>query len=64
MTTLFSHTSKMPFGRYKDKQMKDVPAVYLLWIDERGCSNVQVKQYINMMRPQLTKEAGNKRIKV
>ena len=53
----------MPFGRYKGKQMKDVPAVYLLWLDFKGCEQPAVKQYINMHRQTLTKEAGVKRIK-
>ena len=63
MHSPFSHTSKMPFGRYKDKQMKDVPSIYLLWLYDNGCENASVKQYIIMEYPRLVKEAGNKRIK-
>lgn len=64
MTTIFSHTSEMPFGRYKGKQMKDVPAVYLLWLYDNGCKNAQVRQYAVMEYQRLVKEAGNKRIQV
>jgi uncharacterized protein (DUF3820 family) len=64
MTTLFSHTSQMPFGRYKNKQMKDVPAVYLLLLYDRKCRHTGVRQYIEMEYQRLTKEAGNKRVKI
>ena len=64
MPTLFSHTSQMPFGRYRGKQMKYVPAVYLLWLHDKGCTDKAIRQYVEMEYQRLTKEAGNKRIKV
>lgn len=38
---------KMPFGRYKDKAMANVPAVYLLWLYGKGCDHPGVRKYIN-----------------
>lgn len=41
----------MPFGKYSKSPdgpriMQDVPADYLLWLWEEGCSNFGVRQYI------------------
>jgi uncharacterized protein (DUF3820 family) len=61
--TLFSHTSQMPFGRYRGKQMQDVPAIYLLWLYDKGCTDRAIRQYVEMEYKNLVKEAGNKRVK-
>ena len=37
---------KMPFGKHKDKFMKDVPASYLAWLYNEGCNNEMVANYI------------------
>lgn len=36
----------MPFGKYKNKPMKDVPATYLAWLWNNGCDNELVSNYI------------------
>lgn len=36
----------MPFGKYKGERMENVPASYLLWLREQGCSNPEVREYI------------------
>jgi uncharacterized protein (DUF3820 family) len=36
----------MPFGKYKGEKMEKVPASYLLWLRDEGCSNPDVRDYI------------------
>lgn len=48
----------MPFGKYSGKPMVDVPAKYLLWLFDNGCSHDGVKKYINDNLDCLRKEAG------
>lgn len=36
----------MPFGKYKGEKMEKVPASYLLWLRDQGCSHSGVKSYI------------------
>lgn len=43
---LLTDNSPMPFGKYKDKAMVNVPAVYLIWLYEQGVSHQGVKAYI------------------
>ena len=38
--------SPMPFGKYLGKAMLEVPAVYLLWLFNKGCQHPDVKRYI------------------
>ncbi len=46
MNTELKDESPMPYGKYKDMPMKDVPASYLIWlIDNKKCSGA-VKRYI------------------
>jgi uncharacterized protein (DUF3820 family) len=42
----FTDRDKMPFGKYKGKEMANVPAPYLLWLYDEGCSHQGVRQYI------------------
>lgn len=49
----------MPFGRYKDKRMDAVPAVYLLWLLDHGCTHDGVKRYILNNKVALDREAAN-----
>lgn len=37
----------MPFGKFKDKLMQDVPATYLLWLWDEFCSNELVDNYLH-----------------
>lgn len=39
-------TTLMPFGKYAGKAMANVPAVYLLWLFDKGCNHEGVKRYI------------------
>jgi uncharacterized protein (DUF3820 family) len=36
----------MPFGKYKGQRMADVPASYLAWLKDQGCSHPQLSAYI------------------
>jgi uncharacterized protein (DUF3820 family) len=36
----------MPFGKYKGEKMEKVPASYLLWLRDQGCSHSGVRKYI------------------
>lgn len=36
----------MPFGKYKDVLMANVPASYLIWLYDNGKCSVDVKSYI------------------
>ena len=38
--------SPMPFGKYKDMEMEDVPASYLIWLLENNKCSKPVKEYI------------------
>jgi len=48
----------MPFGKYRGTAMANVPAVYLLWLFNKGCDHDGVKQYINSNLDILRKEAS------
>lgn len=36
----------MPFGKHKGEKMEKVPASYLLWLRDQGCSHAEVRKYI------------------
>lgn len=38
--------SLMPFGKYQDCKMQDVPATYLKWLYTNDKCNKEVKEYI------------------
>jgi len=48
----------MPFGKHKGKAMANIPAQYLLWLYNEGCSHLGVKKYIISNLEGLKKEAG------
>lgn len=48
----------MPFGKYVGKPMINVPAKYLLWLFDNGCSHDGVRKYITANLDVLRKEAG------
>ena len=48
----------MPFGKHKGKAMVNIPAQYLLWLYNEGCSHTGVKKYIIDNLDGLRKEAG------
>lgn len=39
-------TDKMPFGKYKGKEMQEVPAEYLIFIYEEKKATPEVRAYI------------------
>lgn len=51
--------SLMPFGKFKNKRMIDVPAVYLMWLAKEGCSHAAVSRYITKNYEVLSIEAAN-----
>lgn len=53
----------MPFGKHKGKSMANVPAHYLLWLLDEGCSHSGVKQYILANLEGLKKEAGKSKVR-
>lgn len=54
----FTDHTPMPFGKYRGTTMANVPAVYLLWLFNKGCDHDGVKQYINSNLDILRKEAS------
>lgn len=44
--TEITDNSPMPFGKHKDKAMINIPAKYLLWLFNEGCTHPGVKQYL------------------
>ena len=42
----FTDNDLMPFRVHRGKPMIDVPAKYLIWLYNEGCSHQGVKQYI------------------
>jgi uncharacterized protein (DUF3820 family) len=52
--------SPMPFGKYQGKALANVPAKYLLWLHDQGCSHAGVRKYILSNFDLLKKEAGLK----
>jgi len=57
-TYALTDSSLMPFGKYKNKTMANVPAVYLLWLYNNGCDHAGVKRYIIDNMQALIKEAN------
>lgn len=55
----FTDSTPMPFGKYMGKPMINVPAVYLLFLYNDGCTHAGVRQYINDNLDALKKEAKN-----
>ena len=45
-TPTLNDLDPMPFGKHKGKPMQDVPAKYLVWLKEVGCSDELVRNYI------------------
>lgn len=61
LTTPFNDNTPTPFGRHKGTAVANVPATYLLWLFNEGCTHEGVKQYINDNLAALNKEAENVR---
>lgn len=53
----FTDSTPMPFGIHRGKAMVNVPAIYLLWLRDKGCDHEGVKRYILDNIEALNKEA-------
>lgn len=49
-------TDLMPFGKHKGVPLEDVPADYLGWLYQDGCSNIALKNYIWNSRNAINEE--------
>lgn len=49
-------TTPMPFGKYKNSPMQDVPAGYLLWLNDQPFCSLEIKTYIKENMQVLIKE--------
>lgn len=47
----------MPFGKHRGKAMVNIPAIYLLWLHDKGCDHAGVKRYILDNLEAINKEA-------
>ena len=50
-------TDKMPFGKYKDQPMVNVPGSYLIWLYDNGKCYGDLKKYIEDNMDVFKKEA-------
>ncbi len=41
--------TKMPFGKYKDRLICDLPEHYLIWFKQKGFPNGRLGQLLEMM---------------
>lgn len=56
---VFTDNTPMPFGKHKGKAMVNVPAIYLLWLLDKGVDHAGVKHYILDNEEYLRKEAAS-----
>lgn len=40
---------KMPFGKYKDRYLVDLPLPYLVWFKQKGFPNGKLGEYLSTM---------------
>lgn len=52
----FTDDDLMPFGKYINERLQDVPASYLSWLWFQGCNNLEIKNYIWNSRNALNQE--------
>ncbi|MEM6686235.1 MAG: DUF3820 family protein [Bacteroidota bacterium] len=41
--------AKMPFGKYKDQYLVDLPEAYLVWFQQKGFPKVKLGQQLQQM---------------
>ena len=56
MADALTDQDPMPFGKHKGAKMEDVPASYLAWLKEQGCSHEGVRLYIENSWSAIEKE--------
>lgn len=54
---MLTDDSPMPYGKYKDEKMEDVPAWYLLWLHDNDRASKSVEEYIQNNWDVLEKQA-------
>lgn len=54
---IMTDQTPMPFGRHKGTALAGVPAVYLLWLLNKGIAKAGLKQYILDNMRELQQEA-------
>lgn len=54
-------TSRMPFGKYKNEKMANVPADYLLWLHKESKCFGELKEYIEENMSVLEDEIAQRR---
>ena len=52
----YTDTTLMPFGKYKGKELQDIPASYLLWLYNEDLNHLQLKEHIEDNMEVLEKE--------
>ena len=56
--TEITDNTPMPFGKHMGTAMANVPAVYLIWLYNEGCSHEGVRKYIINNLDALNKEVS------
>lgn len=54
---LLNEYSPMPYGKYKGRQIKDVPADYLLWLYYNDKASPAIEEYVERNLEALKEEA-------
>lgn len=54
---LLNEHSPMPYGKYKGRQIKDVPADYLLWLYYNDRASPAIEEYVERNLESLKEEA-------
>lgn len=54
---LLNENSIMPYGKYEGKQLKDVPADYLLWLYYNDRASKEIEEYVERNLEALKEEA-------
>lgn len=54
---LLNENSPMPYGKYEGKQLKDVPADYLLWLYYNDRASREIEEYVERNLEALKEEA-------
>lgn len=61
----FNDSSLMPFGKHKGTRLANIPASYLLYLYNEGCSHRLLRKYLNenleVLRVEAAREKGGRR---
>lgn len=57
----YNDLDRMPFGKYKDELLQDVPASYLLWLSRQDfIENELLRNYIWNVQEDILQETGQR----